>query len=149
MRDVNTRRHVFSRAWFPLGLLAGMALAGCGGPREHTSQGTQLAPGADAHISADTDSDAALTRLAVDVYHLAPPDRIEAKGKHFVVWQRPNVTTPWRRVGVLEYDADNRTGRLAGATVPYTKFELLVSVENQSDPSSPSSSVVIGPTSID
>ncbi|XYI03816.1 hypothetical protein ACMHYB_30245 [Sorangium sp. So ce1128] len=125
-----------------------MALASCGGPSERTVQGTQLAPGTDAHITADINSDAATTRLAVDVVHLAPPERIQAGSKHFVVWQRPSSDIPWRRVGVLDYDARNRGGKLAETTVPYASFELLITVEQQMNPRTPSSAAVIGPTSV-
>ncbi|WP_437486339.1 hypothetical protein WME75_03315 [Sorangium sp. So ce1014] len=125
-----------------------MALAGCAGPSEQIVHGTQLAPGADARIAADIDSDAATTRLAVDVAHLAPPERIEAGSKHFVAWQRPNSETPWRRVGVLDYSPDSRNGKLAETTVPYAGFELLITAEVQSSPHSPSSAAVIGPTSV-
>ncbi|WP_437648124.1 hypothetical protein [Sorangium sp. So ce362] len=131
-----------------LGLLASMALAGCGGPSARTVHGTQLAPGADAQLTADIDADAATTRLAVDVVHLAPPERIAAGSKHFVAWQRPNSETPWRRLGVLDYNPGSRNGKLAETTVPYANFELLITAEEQSSPHSPSSAAVIGPTSV-
>jgi hypothetical protein len=148
MNHVEVRWRAGRRIGLTLGLLASMALAGCGGPSEHTVQGTQLAPGVDAHITAAVDSDDATTRLAVDVVHLPPPERIEAGSQHFVVWQRPSSAAPWRRVGVLDYDAESREGGLAETTVPYANFELLISVERQSSPRSPSSAVVVGPTSI-
>ncbi|WP_437578096.1 hypothetical protein [Sorangium sp. So ce887] len=125
-----------------------MALAGCGGPSERTVQGTQLAPGTDAHITADIDSDAATTRLTMHVVHLAPPERIAAGSKQFVVWQRPSAETPWQRVGVLDYNRNSRNGKLAETTVPHASFELLITVEQQSSPLSPSSAAVIGPTSV-
>ncbi|WP_438029888.1 hypothetical protein [Sorangium sp. So ce233] len=147
MRHRDTGRSV-GRIGLTLGILASMALAACGGPSEHTAQGTQLAPGADAHITADVDSDVSTTRVAVNVEHLPPPERIDAGSQHFVVWQRPSSASPWRRVGVLRYDADSRNGRLAETTVPYANFELLITVERQSSPRSPSSAVVVGPTSV-
>ncbi|WP_437737511.1 hypothetical protein [Sorangium sp. So ce1335] len=145
---MDTRRRGGRRTGLTLGLLASMALAACGGPSELTAQGTQLAPGADARISADIDSDAATTRVAVNVDHLPPPERIEAGSERFVVWERPSSAAPWRRVGVLDYDANRRNGRLAETTVPYANFELLITVERQSSPQSPSSAVVVGPTSV-
>ncbi|WP_049876433.1 hypothetical protein [Sorangium cellulosum] len=125
-----------------------MAFAGCGGPSEQTAEGTRLAPGADARITADVDADAVTTRLAVDVAHLAPPERIEAGSQQFVVWQRPSSASAWRRVGVLDYHAGNRRGRLTETTVPHANFELLITVEKQSNPPSPSSAAIIGPTSV-
>lgn len=129
-------------------LLASSLLAGCGGPNELTVQGTDLAPGADAHISADIDADAAITRLGVHVVHLPPPERIDPGGKHFVVWQRPNAATPWQRVGVLNYDGGSREGEMAEMSVPHADFELLITVEAQRGPRSPSNAVIIAPTSI-
>lgn len=148
MRHTDTRRRVGRRTGLMLGLLASMALAACGGPGEHTVQGTQLAPGADAHITADVDPDASTTRVAVNIEHLPPPDRIDAGSERFVVWQRPSSTAPWRRVGVLDYNADRRHGSLAETTVPYASFELLITVEKQSSAQSPSSAVVFAPTPI-
>ncbi|WP_438040087.1 hypothetical protein [Sorangium sp. So ce128] len=148
MKHVDMGRRIDGRLGLTLGLLASMALAGCGGPSEQTIQGTRLAPGADAHITADIDSDAATTRLLVNVVHLSPPERIEAGSTHFVVWQRPSSESPWRRVGVLDYNAESRRGKLAGMTVPHADFELLITVEKQSSPRSPSSAAVIGPTSV-
>nr|AAF26908.1 unknown [Sorangium cellulosum] len=148
MKHVDTGRRFGRRIGHTLGLLASMALAGCGGPSEKTVQGTRLAPGADARVTADVDPDAATTRLAVDVVHLSPPERLEAGSERFVVWQRPSPESPWRRVGVLDYNADSRRGKLAETTVPYANFELLITAEKQSSPQSPSSAAVIGPTSV-
>lgn len=148
MKHTDMGRRTGRRLGLTFGLLASMALAGCGGPSEQTIHGTRLAPGADAHITADIDSDAATTRLLVDVVHLSPPERIEAGSTHFVVWQRPSSESPWKRVGVLDYNADSRRGKLAQMSVPHANFDLLITVEKQSSPRSPSSAVVIGPTSV-
>ncbi|WP_437621780.1 hypothetical protein [Sorangium sp. So ce1151] len=148
MEPIDTARRVGRRIGLALGFLVGMALSGCGGPSEKTVQGTQLAPGADAHITADIDSDGATTRLAVNVVHLSPPERVQSGSKHFVVWQRPNSEASWRRVGVLDYDPDSRNGTLTEMTVPHANFELLITAEKQSSPRSPSSAAVLGPTSV-
>ncbi|KYF83173.1 hypothetical protein BE11_43700 [Sorangium cellulosum] len=148
MKLADTGRRIGCRIGLTLGLLASAAIASCGGPSAQTVQGTQLAPGADAHITVDIDSDAATTRLTVRVVHLPPPERIEAGRARFVVWQRPSAEAPWRRVGVLDYDADSRNGALAETTVPYATFELLITAEQQSSPPSPSSAAVFGPTSV-
>lgn len=148
MKHGDTGRRIGRRIGLALGLLASVALSGCGGPSEQTVQGTQLAPGADAQIVADIDSDAATTRLTVDVAHLPPPERVESGSNHFVVWQRPSSESPWRRVGVLDYDAGSRTGKLVETTVPYANFELLITAEQQSSPRSPSLAAVVGPASV-
>ncbi|WP_434048546.1 MULTISPECIES: hypothetical protein [Sorangium] len=148
MKHVDTVRRVGRRTGITLGFLAGMALSGCGGPSEKTVQATQLAPGADAHITVDINADAATTRLAVNVVHLPPPERIQAGSKHLVAWQRPSSDAPWRRVGVLDYDPGSRNGTLVETTVPYASFELLITAEEQTSPGSPSSAAIIGPTSV-
>ncbi|WP_437836737.1 hypothetical protein [Sorangium sp. So ce1153] len=117
-------------------------MAGCGGPLRYTPQGIGKAPGADAVVVADVNFDAAMTRLDINAKNLPPPDRLEASSSAFVVWARPDSDSPWQRVGALNYDAEDRTGKLKDASVPLTRFELVVTLEKNTNPESPSSEII-------
>lgn len=118
-------------------------LAGCGGPLKYAPKGTPKAPEADATVVADVDQKTSLTRLTVKVEHLAPPDRLQPGGNTFVVWARKTSATTYQRIGALTYDAGNRTGEIVEASVPLTSFEVIVTIENQPAPETPSRDVVI------
>jgi hypothetical protein len=124
--------------WFILGA----ALAGCGGPLHFTPKGTPKAPGADAAIVAKVDEKASVTHLNITTEHLAPPDRLKSGGTTFVVWARKDDDAPWSRVGALTYDPEARKGQLVESSVPQTEFDLIISIESEADPESPSSDVV-------
>jgi hypothetical protein len=128
-----------------LGLVLFMSatLLGCGGPLRYTPQGTDKAPGADGLIVAEVSAETVMTRLNITVKNLAPPERLVSDGTDFVVWARKDDDTPWQRVGALKYDTEARKGELVGASVPQTRFEMVITLEKQSDPVSPSPSVVI------
>ncbi|WP_437510410.1 hypothetical protein [Sorangium sp. So ce1099] len=117
-------------------------MAGCGGPLRYTPQGIGKAPGADAVVVADVNFDAAMTRLDINAKNLPPPDRLDASSTAFVVWARPDSDSPWQRVGALNYDVEDRTGKLKDASVPLTRFELVVTLEKNPNPESPSSEIV-------
>ena len=73
--------------------------------------------------------------------HLAPPSKIDPASRAYVVW----VSVPGRglsKLGVLDYDAKRRRGRLE-ATTPHAKFELIVSLERDRGASAPSSTVIL------
>jgi len=119
------------------------ALAACGGPLRYAPKGTPKAPDADASIVADLNKGSSLTRLTVKVEHLAPPDRLKPDATNYVVWARHNDGSPWQRIGGLAYDADARKGELVEASVPLLEFELIISIEKQPAPATPSEDVVI------
>lgn len=126
-----------------LALSLSATLLGCGGPLRYTPQGTEKAAGADALIVADINAEAVITRLDIAIKNLPPPGRLEPGGSDFVVWARKDDDAPWQRIGALKYDGDSRKGELVDASVPQTKFELIISVEKQSDPASPSPTLVV------
>src|SRR5262249_38216864 len=102
--------------------------------------GSPKAPDLDASIEAEVKKDTGMTMLKVNAEHLAPPDRL-GSGKHFVLWAK-DEKGKWGRVGALKYDDGDRRGKLDGASVPATSFEVQVTVEKDSAPDSPSSDVV-------
>jgi hypothetical protein len=118
------------------------ALAGCGGPLRFALKGTPIAPGSDAAVVAKVDEKSAMTHLNITVEHLAPPDRLQSGGTAFVVWARKDDNATWSRVGAINYDADARKGGLSEASVPLMAFDLIISIEEQVAPASPSPHVV-------
>jgi hypothetical protein len=128
---------------FVLALVALAFTAACGGPLRYELRGSPKAPEADAEIVAEINEAARMTKLQITVQHLAPPDRLDEDGEAFVVWARPDSSGEWGRVGALKYDAGERKGELLEASVPESAFDLLVTVEEDASPKSPSSSVVL------
>ncbi len=137
------RRSISTLRSSVLVLLASALLAACGGPLRYAPKGTPKAPEMDAHVTADINETASLTHLAITAEHLAPPGRLQDGGTTYVVWTRKNDGGVWQRVGALEYDEGDRKGSLKDASVPLTAFDLVVSIEKQAAPASPSSDIVL------
>ena len=98
-------------------------LVACGGPLKYAPKGPPKALEADAHVIADVDDKASLTHLTVLVEHLAPPARLQSGASTYVVWTRKND--------------------IKAASVPLTAFDLVVSIEAQAAPESPSGDIVL------
>jgi hypothetical protein len=124
-------------------LLASALLAACGGPLRYAPKGTPKAPETDAHLIAAVDEKANITHITITAEHLAPPGRLQDGGTTYVVWTRKDDGAPWQRVGALEYDEGDRKGGLNEASVPFTSFDLVVSIEKQAAPASPSADIVL------
>lgn len=82
-----------------------------------------------------------LRELSLRIEHLAPPSRIDPAMKAYVVWIAV-PGHPTAKLGLLEYDADDRDGELM-ATSAYPKFEVLVTLESDPSTATPSSNVVL------
>nr|MCH9683983.1 hypothetical protein [Deltaproteobacteria bacterium] len=78
-------------------------------------------------------------RVLVD--HLAPPARIDASLRQYVVW----ISVPGHGVtkaGVLDYNERRRRGKLT-ATTPHAKFEVLITMESDPTVAQPSQRLVL------
>lgn len=126
-----------------LALVASAALTACGGPLHYAPKGTPKAPETDAHVTADVDEKASMTHLSILAEHLAPPARLQDGATTYVVWTRKNDSAQWQRTGALQYDEGDRKGELKSASVPLTAFDLVVSIEKQAAPESPSGDIVL------
>ena len=124
-------------------LLASALLMACGGPLRYAPKGTPKAPETDAHLIAAVDETAHITHITITAEHLAPPGRLQDGGTTYVVWTRKDDGGTWQRVGALDYDEGDRIGSLKEASVPLTAFDLVVSIEKQAAPASPSSDIVL------
>lgn len=137
MREVRSTPFVLAAS-----LLAWAALAGCGGgPMRFVSQGTSVAPDANALIMADIDRRESITELNLKVDGLPPPERLG--GTRFVAWAKPERDNEWRRVGALSYDPVMHRGELFGGLVARTSFDLVISAEVDGYTEAPSSVVII------
>ncbi len=74
--------------------------------------------------------------VTLDVTNLAPPSRLDAEATTFVVWLVPK-DLPAVRAGALAYDEGDRRGLLE-ATSPNAAFTVLVTLEKDPTPASPS-----------
>lgn len=79
--------------------------------------------------------------LALTIEHLAPPRRIDPALAAYVVWIAV-PGHPTAKLGLLEYDADDRRGELM-ATSAHAKFEVLVTLESDPSTAAPSNDVVL------
>jgi hypothetical protein len=77
------------------------------------------------------------TDLAIEVKHLAPPERISADAKTYVVWLTPiDQSTGPQNVGALSVDR-SLNGKLQTST-PLRSFDLFVTAEPSATTSEPS-----------
>lgn len=123
-----------------LAALALCSAAACASGLSVQATGRGPAYGADARIELE-EGDAGNHQLAVKIEHLVPPHRIDGKFDQYAVWIDPEHRTP-RLVGILDYDEEDRAGKLETLT-PYEKFDLLVTAERSGRPSDPHGTVVL------
>ncbi|MEM9462583.1 MAG: hypothetical protein AAGF11_51020 [Myxococcota bacterium] len=79
--------------------------------------------------------------VEIRVDHLAPPARIDASLRAYVVW----IAVPGHGVtkaGVLDYSEKRRRGTLT-ATTPHPKFEVFISLESNPSTAQPSERLVL------
>lgn len=119
-----------------------LAATACGG-LHYKVPATPKAAGADVDITADVNEDANITRLNIQVANLAPAARLSDGATEFVVWSRKDDDAKWTRVGALSYDEGDRIGALAEASVPEASFDLVITVEKDASPESPSAEAIV------
>ncbi|HKP60840.1 MAG TPA: hypothetical protein VJV78_29125 [Polyangiales bacterium] len=100
-------------------------------------RGTQLSPGADAHVVAKINQDRNETKLEIQSKNLTPPDRLLEGGTAYLVWVRKSSDNPWHRLGTLELVDEGRAGS-AELTVSEASFDMLISAEKGPAVASPS-----------
>ena len=124
----------------PLALATALFLAGCG-TITYNIRSSPIAAGSDAVIKAEINEGQKQTALEIAIVNLPPPDRVQAEATVFVAWQRKDQTSQWSRLGLLDYDADARSGGIK-ATAPEIAFDFEITAEKTGDASSPSADVV-------
>lgn len=127
---------------FPLVALAILGgLSGCASRYKVDASAPTYAAQAKIKVKVNKTENQEMT-LVID--HLAPPSRIDPSYKGYLVWIAPPGGA-FTRVGLLDYDADKRRGKLV-ATTPHPRFDVLVSLEANRSASQPSSIVVLSKT---
>lgn len=121
--------------------LLALALSTSACAQTYMIKGMQGAPDADAKITAKVVTENNLTQIAIKAEHLAPPERLLAGSKSYVVWARQG-DGEWVRIAKLNYDPGARKGDVEAASVPFTGFELAISAENQDAPKTPSTTII-------
>lgn len=120
--------------------LALSALSACGGgARTYRAEGTAISPAASGDIRVGK-TDGAQT-VAVDLDHLAPPQRLGPGLSQYAVWVIPEGQ-PAVLAGTLAYDAGTQSGSLR-ATTPFERFDVLVTAEPDQLGTAPSGVVVV------
>ncbi len=121
-----------------LSCLFALALPGCASRYKMDAEAPTYAAKAKIKVKVNkTDN----RELKVTVDHLAPPARIDASLRQYVVW----IAVPGHGVtkaGVLDYNEKRRRGKLT-ATTPHAKFEVMVTIESDPMVSQPSSRLVL------
>lgn len=108
---------------------------GCGATKEYNIRANKVASGADATISVSAD-DAGNRNLSMAVEHLPPPNTLDSKGKHYVVWVIPQRGEA-KLLGIMEFDREDREGILKAKT-PFKDFQVLMTMETGPRPNEPS-----------
>jgi hypothetical protein len=97
-----------------------------------------LDPGARGTIHTDTDENGN-TRIKVDVEHMATPQQLTPAHQNYVVWVQPKGQPP-KLAGELKV---NDAKAKLETTTPAKVFDVLVTAEDQLNPTSPSSNIVL------
>jgi hypothetical protein len=97
-----------------------------------------LDPGAKGTIHTDKDENGN-TRIKVDVEHMATPQQLTPAHQNYVVWVQPKGQPP-KLAGELKV---NDTKAKLETTTPAKVFDVLVTAEDQPNPTSPSSNIVL------
>jgi hypothetical protein len=108
-------------------------LSGCGGGTVNFT-GNQRAIGADGEARWEEIAGGAIL-VELEMEHLPPPSRLGSGLTTYVVWFAPTGSQP-SRAGTLEYDEDDRTGRMS-ATNATKQFQVIVSAERNLEAVSP------------
>jgi len=120
-----------------LGFLA-TASAGCASRYKLDAKAPTHAAHAKLKVKVNRDD---LRELKVTVDHLAPPHRLGPQYKAYAVWiQVPGHGTT--KVGMLDYNEKRRRGTL-DATTPFSKFEVLITLETNPSTPMPSNDVIV------
>ena len=115
----------YSRSFVSLLALAGAI--GCGSNTQRIRMSSSpVIPAAQGSVEA-TGTVNDNTALAVDVRHLAPPERVVPGATTYVVWVRNTPQGEAQNVGALQVDGD-LNGSLK-TTTPYRSFQLFVTAE--------------------
>jgi hypothetical protein len=128
------RRHAVRLGLLCVALAAG---PGCASRYKLDAEGPTFAAIAKISVSVNKTG---IRSLRVEMIHLAPPARIDPANKGYVVWIAV-PGQPTTKAGFLEYNERRRRGLLV-ATTPHEKFEVIVSIEQNTAATAPGPKVI-------
>jgi hypothetical protein len=102
---------------------------------------SDIVPAATGKIKADTDRNGN-TALEIRFEHLAPPDRLNPAKSTYVVWAKPSADRPPEKLGIVRVNPQDMAATVK-ATVPYKKFDVIVTAEDNASADQPSSTEVM------
>jgi len=114
-------------------------LGGCGGSNSYTVAGVGTAAGADINIEVE-DTDMGNKMVKIEVENLPPPERVAEGTSTFVIWLTAEDGSP-QRLGILQYDEDDRKG-VGGGTTPLESFTVTVTAEESESATEPGEHIV-------
>ena len=117
----------------------GMLLAVAAWAREDRLINTGAAPAASGKVKTDTDRNGN-TEVEIEVEHLAAPRSLTPPRQGYFVWVQPRGETA-QLLGALRVNSDLE-GSVKGITL-LKNFDVLITAEDQPNPSAPSSSVIL------
>jgi hypothetical protein len=124
-------------------LAAAVVLTACGGAQKYALTPTDKGAGADGFVTATTSEPQHMTKVDIEVKNLLPPERVTPASTHFVAWYRKDDSGHWVRLGALDYNTDDRKGKIVGASAPETQFDVAITAEKTPAPVTPSEGMVM------
>ncbi|HZQ90524.1 MAG TPA: hypothetical protein VFA60_01885 [Terriglobales bacterium] len=118
-----------------------LALLAVAAADEFPMKASDAVPAATGKIKADTDRNGN-TALELKFEHLAPPDRLNPAKTTYVVWAKPSEDRPPEKLGVVRVNPEDMAATVK-ATVPYKKFDVLVTAEDNANVDHPSGTEVL------
>ena len=107
--------------------------------REDKLTNTGVAPAAQGKVITSTDRNGN-TSVEVQVEHLANPQSLKPAKQTYLVWIQPSGQSA-QLLGALRVN-EGLKGSIKGST-PFTNFEVFITAEDEMQPSTPSSTVLL------
>lgn len=123
-----------------VGVVLGLALAGCGGTTTHALQPVERTSGAVGELKT-AKGDNGNTKVELRVQHMPKPGAIDPALETFVLWLRPEGAQDWKNMGALRL-SDEREASLQVVT-PFPSFDVQVTAEPESTVAYPGNAVVL------
>lgn len=122
-----------------LAVLSLVAATGCSGVRYYAHP---LDRASEAVAKVDVRARSGVSEVTILIDHVIPPNRVHAGSVAYYAWTRSPAAEPWTRLGLLGFNPSGHDAVLRG-TAPDTRFDLLVTIEDEFEPTTPSAVVFL------